>query len=309
MLRKVTSTAARSALRSNVGVIPFAASPAIARREYSSKRRNFAIVATGVGFLDGTDVTECSSLMIHFGEVGFNPVFFAPEGTSEETIDHATRDVDKNEIRDIHAEVTRISRNKVVPLKTLRSKAGEALVIPGGGGLAMLLPGFSENNTNFGIDPSLEAAIKEFHDEGKPIIATSNGVIAVARVLGTKNGGPGVKLSVGDDSELEEIVRGLGCTPVETKIHQSVTDEEHKVISTGGFANRAATFHDVHKSVGQAVESMASVARGVKDIEIDWEFHDFYITKARGYSEEEWAIIKEDIKGMLERQQKKMMED
>lgn len=118
-----------------------------------------------------------------------------------------------------------------------------------------------------------------------------------------------MKLSVGDDSELEEIVRGLGCTPVETKIHQAVTDTDHKVISTGGFANRSATFHDVYKSVGQAVESMASVARGVKEIEIDWEFHDFYITKARGYTEEEWAIIKEDLKGMLERQQKKMMED
>lgn len=120
MLRKVTSTAARSAFRSNVGVVPFVASPAVARREYSSKRRNFAIVATGVGFLDGTDVTEASSLMIHLGEVGFTPVFFAPEGNSEETIDHATRDVDKNEIRDIHAEVTRLSRSKVVPLKTLR---------------------------------------------------------------------------------------------------------------------------------------------------------------------------------------------
>lgn len=51
--------------------------------------------------------------------------------------------------------------------------------------ITTLNPPFQQN---FDIDPSLEAAIKEFHEEGKPIIATSNGVIAVARVLGTKNG-------------------------------------------------------------------------------------------------------------------------
>lgn len=114
-----------------------------------------------------------------------------------------------------------------------------------------------------------------------------------------------MKLAVGDDAELEELVLSLGATPVTTKPQQSVTDETQNVTSAGGFSNRSATFSDVHKALGSAVESMAALGRGVKEVEIDWDFHDFYITKARGYTREEWEIIKADLQAMVERQQKK----
>jgi len=85
-----------------------------------TKGPTVAVVMTGAGFLDGTEITEAVSLMIHLSEKGYNAVFFSPEGDVQEIFDHNTRAVEKNEVRNIFSEVARITRTKTLALKTLR---------------------------------------------------------------------------------------------------------------------------------------------------------------------------------------------
>lgn len=72
---------------------------------------------------------------------------FAPDGNQEETYDHATKAVEKNEVRDMAAESSRISRVPVRKLNTLKADAYHALIIPGGFGVAKNLSNYAEDST------------------------------------------------------------------------------------------------------------------------------------------------------------------
>ena len=86
--------------------------------------------------MDGTEITEAVSTLIHLSRSGYKTMCFAPDGNQEETYDHATKAVEKNEVRDMAAESSRISRVPVRKLNTLKADAYHALIIPGGFGVA-----------------------------------------------------------------------------------------------------------------------------------------------------------------------------
>jgi len=55
----------------------------------TSSGDNVAILLSGCGYLDGTEITEAVSLIIHLTEKKkLNIQFFAPNTQQEETIDH-----------------------------------------------------------------------------------------------------------------------------------------------------------------------------------------------------------------------------
>lgn len=136
MLRRVSANFARQAFKSQASnntaklFAPFAVSNVNQKPEQivfqkrftskGSKGPTVAVVLSGCGYLDGTEITEAVSIMIHLSEKGYNVVFFAPESDQQETIDHNTKTVESNEVRNLIAEASRITRAKTLSLKNLR---------------------------------------------------------------------------------------------------------------------------------------------------------------------------------------------
>jgi hypothetical protein len=138
MLRRVTSTLVRQTLKAAQNnnnakfLAPFATTnfnnnkaeylTGFQKRFTSKgvKGPTVAVVLSGCGYLDGSEITEAVSVMIHLSEKGYNVVFFAPDGDQQEVIDHNTKAVESNEVRNIIAESSRITRVKTLSLKNLR---------------------------------------------------------------------------------------------------------------------------------------------------------------------------------------------
>ena len=86
------------------------------------------------------------------------------------------------------------------------------------------------------IDQGTQDAIKAFKSANKPIGTSSQAGILVAGVLGKKNKGPGVQITVGRaEKEQVEAVNALGNKLIEST--NVVVDEQNLIVSTGGNLN------------------------------------------------------------------------
>jgi enhancing lycopene biosynthesis protein 2 len=273
MLSRVTSTLARGtrhALRTQKSFQPLQfvnTTPFITKRFYaaggeeSSSKDTVAVLLAGCGYLDGTEITEAVSTLIHLSEKGYRVVCFAPDGNQEETVDHATKAVDKNEIRNLVSESTRITRTPVLKLPMLKADQFKALIIPGGFGVAKTLSNYAENPNDFTVNKEVERVIREFHSLRKPIGVACIAPILTARVLGTKNGGPGCSVTLGNnDKQAEQSVEAVGSSHVPKEVDEVHIDTANKIVSTPAYQAKNPAPHEVYKGIGKMVEAVGRLA-------------------------------------------------
>jgi enhancing lycopene biosynthesis protein 2 len=220
-------------------------------------RPSVAVILHGAGYLDGTEITEAVSVLVHLSRAGFRVLTFSPDGNQEQTWDHNTKTLEKNEIRNVLAESTRISRVPVRKMNTLKAEAFQALIIPGGYGVAKNLSNYAEDPQNFKIEAETERAIKEFIDQKKPIGAICVAPILLAKLLGTAKGGPGVQLTVGrDDKDVMDAVTALGATAVPLDTDAVQVDDANLIVTTPAYMAKNPQPHEVYDAIGQLVEEV-----------------------------------------------------
>ncbi len=94
-------------------------------------------------------------------------------------------------------ESARISRGVVKDIKELKADPYDALVIPGGSGVAKNLCNYVLKGANFKVDPSVEAVLKEFAEKKKHLALCCIAPVIAAKVFGSNFGGPGVEMTMG----------------------------------------------------------------------------------------------------------------
>lgn len=90
-----------------------------AKQEKKKDAKTAAVILTGCGYLDGAEITEAVSTIIHLSRRGYKVTFFAPEGNQPDVINHLTKKKE-NDTRNIIQEAMRITRVPIQPLKNLK---------------------------------------------------------------------------------------------------------------------------------------------------------------------------------------------
>ncbi len=101
------------------------------------------------------------------------------------------------EKRNVSIEAARISRGNVHDLDTINVSEFDAILLPGGFGAAKNLSDFAFKGGEMKVNPSVEKALKAFHQNQKVIGLACISPIVAARVFGKKFGGPGITLTLG----------------------------------------------------------------------------------------------------------------
>ena len=86
--------------------------------------------------------------------------------------------------RNVLHESARISRCAVKPLSELSSNDVEAVVFPGGFGVAKNLSDFGFKGADMSVPTEVENVLKDFHQAGKPIALCCIAPIIAAKVFG-----------------------------------------------------------------------------------------------------------------------------
>lgn len=214
--------------------------------------KKIAIVLSGCGFLDGSEITEAISTMIHISQQGAKYECFAPN-KSFEAKNHLTKNVEGTQ--NALQSSARIARGEIKPLTELKESDFDAIVFPGGYGAAMNLSSWGKLGAKSTVDADVEKIIKSFHKASKPIGAICIAPTLIAKVLGKNN----VCLTIGDDKETALEIEKTGAIHEICKVTDFVSDRENKVLTTPAYMYEAKP-HEVFIGIGKMIKELVEMS-------------------------------------------------
>lgn len=191
-----------------------------------------SVILAGAGFMDGSAIQEAVFTLLFLDRAGAEIQCFAPDKPQVHVIDHLTGEP-SGETRNVRVEAARIARGQVRDLAELSMKDFDALVMPGGFGMAKNLSTFAAEGAGASVDPDLQRVIEEAVDQKKPIVAIciSPAVLAVA----LSKIGASANLTIGNDPSTAQAVTASGSTHQACPVTEAVVDAEHRIISTPAY--------------------------------------------------------------------------
>ncbi len=190
-----------------------------------NEMKKIAVVLSGNGVFDGAEIHEATLTLLSIANNGAEYQCFAPDINQAHVINHITGE-EMPETRNVLIEAARIARGNIKSLAEYKAKDFDAIIFPGGFGVAKNLCTFAFDGANCSVNPEVEAAIRNTVVAEKPIGALCISPALIAKVLGD------VEVTIGQDEETANAIETLGATHIKTTHGEIVVDEKYKVITT-----------------------------------------------------------------------------
>ncbi|XP_030065895.1 glutamine amidotransferase-like class 1 domain-containing protein 3A, mitochondrial [Microcaecilia unicolor] len=222
--------------------------------------KKVAVILSGCGVYDGSEIHECSAVLVHLSRAGAEVELYAPNKEQMHVVDHV-KGQPTQEKRNVLVESARIARGNIKDLANLKASELDALIIPGGFGVAKNLSTWAVDGKDCTVTQAVEDAIKAFHTAKKPI-----GLCCISPVLAAKII-PGCELTVGHDSECEkwpyaktaDAMKELGCKHVNKHVDEVHVDAKNKLVTTSAFMCNAP-IHEIFDGIGKMVTDVLKLA-------------------------------------------------
>ena len=190
---------------------------------------NIAVILSGCGNRDGSELQESLSLLLAIDRRGWHYQCYAPEGeyTVVSHLDNSTDDSP----RDLLVESARIARGDIKPLSRFRAEDYDALALPGGMGAARNLSTYAFDGEEMTVRPEVEEAILSTYKLHKPVLAMCIAPMVLAKVLGRY----GVCLTLGGDNSAARTAARLGAKVQHCGVEEVCVDGEHRIYTTPAY--------------------------------------------------------------------------
>jgi enhancing lycopene biosynthesis protein 2 len=190
-----------------------------------------AVILSGCGHQDGAEIRESVLSLLYLDQQGAAVEIFAPDITQASVMNHLTGAA-MNEQRNVLVEAARIARGDIRSLSELRADDFDALVIPGGFGVAKNLSDFAGKGTDCNVQPDFADAVQEFAAAGKPIGAICIAPAVIAAVLG-KQYQP--TLTIGENKDVAGAIEAFGAKHRNAPSQECVVDEKNRIVSCSAY--------------------------------------------------------------------------
>ncbi len=187
--------------------------------------KKIAIVLSGCGVYDGAEIHEAVMTMLAASKLGVMYQLYAPDINQMHVINHLTGEV-MEETRNVLVESARIARGNVKPLSEYKSDNYDALVFPGGFGVAKNLCTFAIDGTEMTVNHEIARVVKETHMDGKPIGALCISPVMLAKLI------PGAQLTIGQDQATADTIKTFGGEHIATDNTGIAVDKKNKLVTT-----------------------------------------------------------------------------
>ena len=192
--------------------------------------KQVAIILSGCGVKDGSEIHESVLALLHVVKQGAVPSFFAPNENQPQVINHVTGAAG-GEARNMMVEAARIARGEIKDIKQAKAADFDALLIPGGFGAANNLCNFGSKGEVCEVHPEVARVCQEFHRAKKPIGAICIAPVIVSRVFGAEK----PKLTIGTDVGVAAKLQKLGVQHVNCAATEHVVDKDKKIVTTPAY--------------------------------------------------------------------------
>lgn len=195
-----------------------------------------AVFLSGCGVYDGAEIQESVLTLLHLKKNGFDYRCFAPDIVQHHVIDHRSG-AEMAETRNVLTEAARIARGAIAPLSEFKAEDYDAVVLPGGFGVAKNFSAWAFDGPQGAILPELAAALRATLNAKKAIAALCMAPTTLALAIGTT--GPSLALTVGTShapspypiAEIAAGIESLGMKSRDCAADQVCIDRDNKIVT------------------------------------------------------------------------------
>ncbi len=219
------------------------------------KMPRFAIVLSGCGRADGSEIHESVSAMLAVDSAGCTYRCFAPDIEQAAVINHLTSEK-SDERRNVLVESARIARGEIENLNNINLDEFDCIVFPGGLGAVTNWCDFAEKGVACTVEGSVSRVINEAYDKGIVIGAMCIAPVIIAKVLGRH----GVTVTIGNDKKTAQKINETGAKHQDTAVSDACVDEENLIVTTPAYM-LANSVKEVYAGAVAMVKEMIRLAQ------------------------------------------------
>ncbi|HAA46718.1 MAG: isoprenoid biosynthesis protein with amidotransferase-like domain [Halomonas sp. 54_146] len=192
--------------------------------------KQVAVILAGCGVYDGSEIYETTLTLLRLDQLGIGYRCFAPDIEQQQVVNHLNQEVVEGDVRNVLQESARLARGEISALNELVADEFDAVIVPGGFGVAKNLSDFATASDNMQVLDALKEALSGFRDEAKPI-----GLMCIAPVMVPRLLGEGIAVTVGNDPAVSGAISAMGGLHRSCGVEDIVVDLEHRVVTTPAY--------------------------------------------------------------------------
>lgn len=187
--------------------------------------KRFAVILAGCGVYDGSEIHEtvCTLLAISRNKGSYK--IFAPDINQYHVVNHLTGEVTSEE-RNVLIEAARLGRGEITPLDQINLDHFDAIVLPGGFGVAKNLCSYAYEGENFRVLEEVKRVVKEAYQKKIPIGAMCISPVLISKIIA------GATVTIGSDKATADDIEKSGAFHKITQKGEVIFDEKNKIYST-----------------------------------------------------------------------------
>lgn len=215
--------------------------------------KKVAIILSGCGVFDGAEINETVLTALRLDQLGAQVEYFAPDMLQKTVINHQTGE-EMSEQRNVLVESGRITRGKSRDIRELKAADFDAVILPGGFGVASNLSDFATAGADCTVQADTLQAILQFKDAKKPV-----GLICISPALSAKIFGEGVQCTIGTDADTAAVMTKMGAAHQDCAVDGIVVDKDNRLVTTPAYM-LAQSISEAATGINKLVEQVLAMA-------------------------------------------------
>lgn len=216
--------------------------------------KKVAVILAGSGVYDGSEIYESVITLLALDQQDAQVQCFAPNIPQMHVVNHLTGEVAEGETRQVLVEAARLARGQIKDIVEAKADDFDALIIPGGFGVAKNLSDFAVKGADMSVNPQVLALAQSFKAAAKPV-----GLICITPTLAAAIFGEGVQCTIGQDADTAAAIETMGGKHVPTQVDEIVVDEAHKLVTTSAYM-MAGRIRDAAAGINKLVDKVLALA-------------------------------------------------
>ncbi len=213
------------------------------------------VLLSGSGVQDGSEIHESVLTALSLEKSRAETVFMAPNIDQMHVMNHYTGQ-EMDEFRNVLVESARIARGNIKDLAEIRGEDLDALIIPGGLGVAKNLSDYAMSGSECSVNPDVYRLVVEMLISKKPIGAICIAPAMMSKILFEQN--LSANLTVGSDAATSKDIEAMGSQHQNCSTKEVVVDVKNKIVSTPAYMD-AKSISEVAEGIEKLVNEIVSM--------------------------------------------------
>ena len=213
------------------------------------------VILAGCGAQDGSEIHESVLTLLSLDRIGAKVKIMAPDIDQFHVVNHLSNHK-MDATRNILLEAARISRGNILPIRSIDNNDLDALIFPGGTGMAKNIFNYAIKGPDFTVLEDVESLTRYMIQKNKPIGAICIAPVMIAKIL--QNLDRKGKVTGGFNEQILTDIESMGMITEKVNATEIVIDYENKIVSTPAYVE-ANSIKEVSEGIEKLVDAVLSM--------------------------------------------------